>query len=100
MSCVQVKVTGGGNGTPGPLVKFPGAYKYTDPYVSFSLYNGYKAFPMPGPAVWTGGSSGVNNTSAAEETVPSSLPSTTLITATRSATPSAKATAECAKLRR
>ncbi|KAK1707618.1 fungal cellulose binding domain-containing protein [Colletotrichum lupini] len=100
VSCVQVKVTGGGNGIPGPLVKFPGAYKYTDPYVSFSLYNGYKAFPMPGPAVWTGGSSDVNNTSAAEATVPSNLPSTTLITATRSATPSAKAAAGCAKLRR
>ncbi|EXF83769.1 fungal cellulose binding domain-containing protein [Colletotrichum fioriniae PJ7] len=99
VSCVQVKVTGGGNGTPGPLVKFPGAYKYTDPYVSFSLYNGYKAFPMPGPAVWTGGSSDVNSTSATEATVPSSLPSTTLMTATRFATPSAKASAACAKLR-
>lgn len=57
VSCVQVKVTGNGKGTPGPLVKFPGAYKYEDPYVSFSIYGGYKEFPFPGPAVWSGGSS-------------------------------------------
>ncbi|KXJ89104.1 glycoside hydrolase, partial [Microdochium bolleyi] len=54
VSCVQVKVTNGGNGTPGPMVKFPGAYKNTDPYANFSIYNGFKAFPMPGPAVWDG----------------------------------------------
>jgi hypothetical protein len=36
-------------------LKFPGAYKATDPYANFSIYNGRKAFPMPGPAVWTGG---------------------------------------------
>ncbi|OHE99479.1 fungal cellulose binding domain-containing protein [Colletotrichum orchidophilum] len=107
VSCVQINITGGGNGTPGPLVKFPGAYKYTDPYVSFSLYGGYKPFPMPGPAVWTGGSSGVNSTAASVPTVPTHPPSTTLITSTRSATrsathsatPSANSTVGCAKLR-
>jgi hypothetical protein len=36
-------------------IKFPGAYKATDPYANFSIYNGRKAFPMPGPAVWKGG---------------------------------------------
>ncbi|CAI6023382.1 unnamed protein product, partial [Clonostachys chloroleuca] len=58
VSCVQVKVTGGGNGTPGPTVKFPGAYKATDAYANFGIYNGMKDFPMPGPAIWGGGSSG------------------------------------------
>ncbi|KAH7346446.1 glycosyl hydrolase family 61-domain-containing protein [Rhexocercosporidium sp. MPI-PUGE-AT-0058] len=53
-ACAQVKVINGGTGTPGPLVKFPGAYKDTDPYAKFSIYNGYKEFPMPGPAVWNG----------------------------------------------
>lgn len=61
VSCVQVKVTGGGNGTPGPMVKFPGAYKATDPYANFSIYNGFKAFPMPGPAVYSGGGSSTGN---------------------------------------
>jgi hypothetical protein len=58
VSCVQVKVTGGGNGVPGPTVKFPGAYKASDEYANFSIYGGIKAFPMPGPAVWSAGNSG------------------------------------------
>ncbi|TFK97019.1 glycosyl hydrolase family 61-domain-containing protein [Pterulicium gracile] len=57
MSCVQVKVTGGGTGNPGPLVKFPGVYKPSDAYANFSVYNGHKAVPWSGPAVWTGGGS-------------------------------------------
>ena len=47
VSCMQVKVQNGGAGTPGPLVKFPGAYKPTDGYAKFSIYNGRKPFPMP-----------------------------------------------------
>lgn len=58
VSCMQVKVQGGGSGKPGPMVKFPGAYKATDPYANFSIYNGNKPFPMPGPAVWSGGAGG------------------------------------------
>ena len=53
-SCAQVKVVGGGNGNPGPTVKFPGAYKKDDPSFNFSIWNGYKEYPMPGPKVWTG----------------------------------------------
>ncbi|KAL2205179.1 fungal cellulose binding domain-containing protein [Sarocladium strictum] len=55
VSCVQVKVTGGGSGSPGPMVKFPGAYKNNDPYATMSVYNGIKPFTFPGPAVWSGG---------------------------------------------
>ncbi|KAH8178616.1 glycosyl hydrolase family 61 domain-containing protein [Sarocladium implicatum] len=58
VSCVQVKVTGGGSGTPGPTVQFPGAYKDTDEYATFSIYGGQKPFPMPGPAVWSSGNGG------------------------------------------
>ncbi|CAP86439.1 hypothetical protein E8E15_003398 [Penicillium rubens] len=66
-SCAQVKVVGGGNGTPGPTVKFPGAYKKDDPSFNFSIWNGYKEYPMPGPEVWNGesgssASSKVSNT--------------------------------------
>ncbi|KAL0932125.1 fungal cellulose binding domain-containing protein [Colletotrichum truncatum] len=64
-TCVQVKVTGGGNGTPGPTIKFPGGYKKTDDSFNFSIYGGYKPYPIPGPAVWTGGS---NSNSAGNET--------------------------------
>jgi hypothetical protein len=61
VSCMQVKVQGGGSGTPGPMVKFPGAYKATDPYANFSIYNGKKDFPFPGPAVWSAGAGGASS---------------------------------------
>jgi hypothetical protein len=70
VSCMQVKVTGGGSGTPGPMVKFPGAYKASDPYANFSIYNGRKAFPMPGPAVWTGGAASGSGASKPATTAP------------------------------
>ncbi|KAK3291260.1 glycosyl hydrolase family 61-domain-containing protein [Chaetomium fimeti] len=55
ISCMQIKVVNGGSGSPGPTVKFPGAYKSSDPYANFSIYNGFKPFTIPGPAVWSGG---------------------------------------------
>ncbi|PYI19614.1 hypothetical protein BO99DRAFT_432523 [Aspergillus violaceofuscus CBS 115571] len=61
-SCAHVKVVGGGNGISGPTVKFPGAYKQDDPSFNFSLYGGYKEYPMPGPEVWPG-RPGVNSSS-------------------------------------
>jgi len=57
VSCVQVKVTNGGNGVPGPLVKFPAAYSAKDPYANFNVYGGAKEFPFPGPKVWDGAGS-------------------------------------------
>lgn len=38
ISCAQINVTGGGAGTPGPLVAFPGAYKPTDPGIMINIY--------------------------------------------------------------
>lgn len=38
ISCGQLNVTGGGAGTPGPLVAFPGAYKATDPGIMINIY--------------------------------------------------------------
>ncbi|KAI1338763.1 glycoside hydrolase family 61 protein [Xylariaceae sp. FL0016] len=54
LSCAQVEVTGGGNGTPGPLVAFPGAYKATDPGLRWSYYPVPTSYTAPGPEVWTG----------------------------------------------
>ncbi|KAM0711982.1 hypothetical protein Q7P35_001352 [Cladosporium inversicolor] len=71
VSCVQVKVTGGGNGTPGPLVKFPAAYSAKDPYANFSIYNGKKDFPFPGPEVWDGaGSASTGSSSGSQSPAP------------------------------
>ncbi|ORY08736.1 glycosyl hydrolase family 61-domain-containing protein [Clohesyomyces aquaticus] len=54
ISCAQIKVTGGGNGTPSPLVSFPGAYQATDPGIKVNIYSGVSSYTPPGPAVWTG----------------------------------------------
>lgn len=81
VSCAQVKVSGGGSGTPGPMVKFPGAYKATDDYANFSIYGGAKPFPMPGPTVWSGGNSqaasGVENNAGASVSTGPETPSAT-----------------------
>lgn len=37
MGCAQLKVTGSGAGTPGPTVKFPGAYDPRDPGILVNL---------------------------------------------------------------
>ncbi|PPQ84280.1 hypothetical protein CVT25_013218 [Psilocybe cyanescens] len=36
IGCAQINVVGGGNGTPAPLVSFPGAYSATDPGILIS----------------------------------------------------------------
>ncbi|KAG8169365.1 hypothetical protein KVR01_000110 [Diaporthe batatas] len=43
MGCAQLKVTGSGAGTPGPTVKFPGAYNPQDPGI---LVNMCKFLPI------------------------------------------------------
>jgi len=56
VECAQIKVTGGGNGSPSPLVKIPGVYSTSDPALSFNFWGGAGAgnYVMPGPAVWQG----------------------------------------------
>ncbi|GJC81699.1 putative endo-beta-1,4-glucanase D [Colletotrichum liriopes] len=76
VSCVQIKVVNGGNGTPGPMVKFPGAYKDSDPYAKFSIYGGHKSFPFPGPTVW-GGAAGSSSSNAAPANPSAAAPANT-----------------------
>ena len=76
VSCVQVKVTDGGNGEPGPTVQFPAAYSLDDDYANFNIYNGAVDFPFPGPAVWDGAGSSTTtpsngSTSDSEASAPS-----------------------------
>ncbi|KAK2803039.1 hypothetical protein FQN50_007120 [Emmonsiellopsis sp. PD_5] len=55
ISCGQINVTGGGSGSPAPLVAFPGAYKATDPGIMINIYNPVPTeYVLPGPAVWEG----------------------------------------------
>ncbi|TFK26972.1 glycoside hydrolase [Coprinopsis marcescibilis] len=56
-SCIQVKVTGGGDDFPSSeyLVSFPGAYKHDTPGIVYDLYSETGGYSIPGPAVWTPG---------------------------------------------
>ena len=55
IACSQIKITGGGSGTPGPLVALPGAYKGNDPAIFLNLGNVKSGqYVGPGPAVWSG----------------------------------------------
>ncbi|EJF65162.1 glycoside hydrolase family 61 protein [Dichomitus squalens LYAD-421 SS1] len=56
-SCIQIEVTGSGAAFPtSGLVSFPGAYTADTPGIVFDVYNNASApYPIPGPAVWTGG---------------------------------------------
>lgn len=51
VSCTQITVTGGGTGTPGPLVSIPGFISNTDPGYTANIYNNFKNYTVPGPAV-------------------------------------------------
>ncbi len=55
LSCSQIRITGGGDGKPGPLVSLPGAYHSDDPgiYVNLNKVTPDSYVP-PGPPVWTG----------------------------------------------
>ncbi|TFK73521.1 hypothetical protein BDN72DRAFT_886824 [Pluteus cervinus] len=55
ISCGQINVTGGGNGTPGPLVAIPGVYTGREPGIMLNIYYPIPAtYTQPGPAVWRG----------------------------------------------
>ncbi|KAK3366771.1 glycoside hydrolase family 61 protein [Lasiosphaeria ovina] len=106
VSCAQITVTGGGSAAPGPTVLIPGAFKDTDPGYTVNIYTNFNNYTVPGPAVWSCGSSGSNpvttpgattaqpststSTSTAKPATTSS--STTLSTSTRSAAPSTTTT--------
>jgi len=55
LSCAQINVTGGGKGTPGPLVAIPGVYTGNEPGILIDIYYPIPAnYTQPGPAVWSG----------------------------------------------
>lgn len=64
MECAQLRVSGGGSGSPGPMTQFPGAY--TADEVNFDMWSAPvpSTYAMPGPAVWTGGGSSGGSTSS------------------------------------
>ncbi len=90
MECAQLRVAGGGNGSPGPMTQFPGAY--TADEVNFDMVSMPtprcetvltvrkwsqpvpSTYDMPGPAVWGGGSSGGSDSGSPDTGSSSSAP--------------------------
>ena len=53
IGCAQIKVTGNGNGTPGPTIKFPGGYSADHPGIKIGIYwPPPQSYTAPGPATW------------------------------------------------
>ncbi|KAF1989026.1 lytic polysaccharide monooxygenase [Aulographum hederae CBS 113979] len=54
LGCYQVEVEGTGTATPpaSAMVKFPGAYKATDPGIKVDIYTKPLEYQAPGPEVW------------------------------------------------
>ncbi|KAL2844172.1 endo-beta-1,4-glucanase D [Aspergillus pseudoustus] len=88
MECVQVSVTSDGSSTLPEGVAIPGTYTATDPGVLFDLYNGFTSYPIPGPAVWDGASSG----SGSGSSTTSAAATTTSAPAATSSEPAATTT--------
>ncbi|KAF3169603.1 hypothetical protein TWF106_002119 [Orbilia oligospora] len=89
--CAQLTVTGGGSGTPGPLVDLQKTYSGSDPDVNVDIYIASKdktSYTCPGPAVWSG-SGGTNPTTTAATTRATTAATTRATTAatTRATTP-------------
>ncbi|EIM86641.1 glycoside hydrolase family 61 protein [Stereum hirsutum FP-91666 SS1] len=53
-SCIQIEVTGSGIAFPTSFVSFPGAYTADTPGIVYDAYTNTSAYPIPGPAVWSG----------------------------------------------
>ncbi|KAH7099469.1 glycoside hydrolase [Auriculariales sp. MPI-PUGE-AT-0066] len=54
IGCAQINVTGGGSGSPSPLVSIPGVYTGNEPGILINIYCNPTTYTQPGPAVWTG----------------------------------------------
>jgi cellulase len=113
-SCVQVEVTSGGSAVPSENFDFNTGYTYSDPGIVFNIYGSVTSYPIPGPEVWSGASSGGGSapvassstrvasstavaaptSTAAASTTAVASPTTTLVTSVRtSSAPAATSTA-------
>ncbi|KAL4893235.1 putative endo-beta-1,4-glucanase D [Aspergillus ambiguus] len=68
MECVQLEVTSDGSNALPEGVSIPGAYTATDPGILFDIYSSFNSYPIPGPDVWDGSSSGASSGSSATTT--------------------------------
>jgi hypothetical protein len=76
ISCAQITVTGGGSGTPGPLVSIPGFITGDEPGYTVNIYTNFHNYTVPGPAVWSGQSAGGSSPTSVGSTTPVSTKTT------------------------
>jgi hypothetical protein len=56
VACAQIKVTGGGERTPGPAIRFPGGYHWNSTGVLIpEFWSKMANYTSPGPALWPEG---------------------------------------------
>ncbi|KAJ3032362.1 Esterase/lipase/thioesterase [Rhizophlyctis rosea] len=79
-SCFQVTVQGGGSATgPATKVSIPGVFTPSSPGIVYDITKmGGKPYPVPGPAVWTGGDSGGGSSPTTTTTSPPRTTTTTV----------------------
>ncbi|KAF1829197.1 hypothetical protein BDW02DRAFT_574198 [Decorospora gaudefroyi] len=88
--CGQIKVTGSGTlSLPAEGTDMTKAYSAQDPGVLYNMYAGEKTYTIPGPAVWTGASSGGEPSTPTTTAAPVSSAAPT-----KTATPSAPAASD------
>ncbi|KAJ7895472.1 glycosyl hydrolase family 61-domain-containing protein [Mycena olivaceomarginata] len=96
ISCAQVQVTGGGTGTPGPLVAFPGAYTGNEPGILINIYWPIPTeYIQPGPPVWPASGSGGSTPPASSTgagTTTKATSTTTVATTTKASTTTTSST--------
>ncbi|KAL3478915.1 glycosyl hydrolase family 61-domain-containing protein [Aspergillus californicus] len=93
MECVQFKVTSDGSATLPEGVSIPGVYTATDAGILFDIYNSFDSYPIPGPEVWNGASSGSGSSSSSAA---SSATATSSATSSATTTSAAATTTEAA----
>ncbi|PYI33401.1 hypothetical protein BP00DRAFT_392462 [Aspergillus indologenus CBS 114.80] len=96
MECVQFKVTSDGANTLPEGVSLPGAYSATDAGILFNMYGSFDSYPIPGPSVWDGTSSGSSSASSSSASS-SSAAAAVVATSSSSSSSSIEATKSSAQ---
>ncbi|KAJ0425931.1 glycosyl hydrolase family 61-domain-containing protein [Aspergillus carlsbadensis] len=98
--CFNLEITGGGSDSPSGVLGTE-LYTPTDEGILFNIYQAMDSYPIPGPALYSGGSSGGSQptssapaTTATSSAVPTSTPSATATTTTPPVTVTTTAPAE------
>ncbi|KFA65920.1 hypothetical protein S40285_02391 [Stachybotrys chlorohalonatus IBT 40285] len=88
-ACVQFEITGTGSAVPDEAFDFQTGYTYSDPgIVGVNVYGSVSSYEIPGPAVWSGSSSGGSPAPAPPATTAAPTPTATAVpTVTGAPTP-------------